>query len=88
MEVLTKQDLQDAIRTVAPLVEANPVLREWLRQNGIDLYNNQGTWFFQDNRPGFEGTAIQDTCATYAEALIFALEFVKKHLQETAKGAV
>lgn len=79
--LVTKQDLQDAIREAAPLVDANKVLRNWLFQNGIALCElNDATWMFQDNRPGFEGCLIEGTRPTYAEALIFALEFVKAHL--------
>lgn len=87
-ESITKADLQsaveNAIREAAPLVDAKHIVNDWLYHNGIAFVEMYGTWFFQDNRLGFEGRKIDENRFTYAEALTFALEFVKQHIQEQA----
>lgn len=87
-ESITNTELQSAVedvmRKVAPLVDAQKLLHEWLGQNGIYFYESfKGVWGFIDNRPETEGCYIDANPIprTYSEALIFALEFVKQNLQ-------
>lgn len=73
------------IREAAPFYEAWPILHEWLAQNGVVLGDGGSLgWRAMDTRPGFKGTPFPQKFNNLSEALAFALEHVKQHLQTEA----
>lgn len=75
----------EGIRKAAPFYEAWPVLTDWLAKNGIALGDGGSMgWRAMDMRPDHKGKPFPQTFSNLSEALTFALEHCKQHIETEA----
>lgn len=78
------QMIRQVLNEVAPLYEAEKVLKEWLHANGIAYGTDGYSYRCLDMRTSTRGAPIPDRFTTYAEMLTFALQYVKDNIVREA----